>query len=384
MWKLIIQLHGGKGSSTTNVQSYTPTAQETRLQQQAADYSEAVAPNALYLNNVARGLLQDSIGSTQVDYNALNNTAQSQIANAQNGVSGLINGELPSAYQQNMENSIKSGVQNSMGTLLTDLGNRGVLNSSVTDKGIADINDSASQAMTNAYTNNIGLLSQLYGQQNDTATSGITAGAAAQEAAQQPAINLWNASLGLNGATTGVLGALAGQGTTTATQNTSGGSGVLGGVLGSLANGYTSTLGSTWCFAGDTKVKTPDGDVYIKDIKPKDIVISIGYYGKEEKEEVYATTKSINKEDKFEIRTIDKYGDEHKVITSESQPLMQENGEYIKARDIMEETTNLKNAGKVIEIKKAKRSIPVYDLKLTGNNNYIANGFIAKGGSTEW
>ena len=57
-----------------------------------------------------------------------------------------------------------------------------------------------------------------------------------QEAAQQPALNLWNASLGLNGSTTSALAAAAGKGTTTSssTQRTSGGGGLLSGLLGGL------------------------------------------------------------------------------------------------------------------------------------------------------
>lgn len=241
MWKLILQLHK-KGGSQTTVQSYKPTEQEIRLQKQAADYSEAVAPNALNLNNTAAKLLWDSLGSTKVDFTNLNNNAQQQINNANSTVQGLIRGELPSAYQQNMENSIKSGMQRSMGGLLTDLGNRGVINSSVMNKGVQGINDAAASAMSDAYTHNLGLLSQLAGQQTDQATSGITAGAAAQEAAQQPALNLWNASLGLNsGGTLGALNAVSGKGTVTSKQSTSGGG--LGGLFGGIVSGLAGNPG---------------------------------------------------------------------------------------------------------------------------------------------
>lgn len=382
MWKIRLQLHGGKGGSNTTVQSYQPTAEEKRLQAQEADYSEAVAPNALYLNNKAKDLLTNSIGETQVDYNALNQSAQNQIANAQGGVANLQNGILPSAYTQNMENSIKSGVQNSMGTLLTDLGNRGVLNSSVTDKGISDINDSASQAMSNAYTNNIALLSQLYGQQNSQATSGIAAGAAAQEAAQQPAMNLWNASLGLNGATTGALASIAGQGTTTATQNTSGGSGVLGGILTGLASNA-----SLFCFAGDTKVKTPVGNVKIKDIKLNDKVICPDASGADTIETVLSKIRTpANNEDKVYVSTTDVFGREHRVLTTNSQPLMDDSGKFVLVGELEQGKTILKQVGKVKEVRKVMEDtkIIVYDLKVSGANNYYANGFVAKGGTNEW
>ena len=108
-------------SSTTNVQSYTPTAEEIRLQRQSADYSEAVAPNALRLNNTAAGLLWDSLGSTQVDFTKLNNDAQKQIAAANGTVNGLLQGKLPTAYEQNMQDIISRGVQGSAGNLLNGL-----------------------------------------------------------------------------------------------------------------------------------------------------------------------------------------------------------------------------------------------------------------------
>lgn len=384
MFTLINQLHK-KGSSTTNVQSYTPTAQEVRLQEQAADYSEAVAPNALWLNDTARGLLQNSIGDTQVDFNSLNQTAQSQIANAQSGVSSLINGELPSAYQENMENSIKSGVNNSMGTLLTDVGNRGILNSSVTSKGISDINDAASEAMSNAYTSNIGLLSQLYGQQTSSATSGITAGAAAQEAAQQPALNLWNASLGLNsGGTLGALNAVSGQGTTTATTNTSGGSGLFGGVLSGLAGNS-----SLFCFAEETNVQTPSGDKEIKRIKAGDKVICpcVDQDGTvTTKEETVEKTMQPRYSDVYIVIAKDTTNKKHYVNTTLTQPLMTEDGKFITVNKITLGHKLKMAGGNTADVMSVVYSgeRKVYDLKVTGENNYYADGFIAKGGTNEW
>ena len=138
---------GKKGGSSTTVQSYKPTEQEIRLQKAAADYSEAIAPNALWLNGVARGLLQDSLGTIQVDYNQLLNNANQQTSAAQQGVANLTQGILPSAYQQNMENAIRSGVNNTMGSTLNNLGARGILNSSVTNTAMNDISKNAADTM---------------------------------------------------------------------------------------------------------------------------------------------------------------------------------------------------------------------------------------------
>ena len=285
-FKFDLQLFGGGGSSTTvNESKYTPSEYELQLQKAQADYANAIAPNSLWLNDTARKVLQDSLGTVQVDYNKMNQNAQNQISGAQQGysslipqysnlanannaanatyasqISGLQNGILPQSYLDNMSDAIRSGVTNTVGQNINDLGNRGVLNSSVTGQAMNDIEKNVSNTMAQQYNNNISQLSNLYGnqfnnamqtnssnagllgQQGSTygnllnsATSGTTAAAAAQEAAQQPALNLWNASIGLNGTTTGALAAAAGKGTTTNTATTSvGSSGLLGGLLGGI------------------------------------------------------------------------------------------------------------------------------------------------------
>ena len=227
---------GGGSTTVNNTSTYTPTEYELQLQKAQADYANAIAPNSLWLNDTARNILQNSIGAVQVDFNRMNNTAQNQIANAQQGYARLANGQLPTAYTQNMSDAIKSSVQDAYGQLLNNSAKRGVLNSSVTTTGLNDISKNVADTMAKSYLNNVQTLGGLYGNQINSATAPITTGAAAQEAAQQPAINLWQASLGLNGSTTGALAAAAGKGTTnsTSTQTQNGGGGLFSGLLGGL------------------------------------------------------------------------------------------------------------------------------------------------------
>ena len=63
--KFDIQKH--KGGSTVN-QTYTPTEQEIELQQIQVNYTKAIYPNMLYLNQTARSVLENSLGTVQVDY----------------------------------------------------------------------------------------------------------------------------------------------------------------------------------------------------------------------------------------------------------------------------------------------------------------------------
>lgn len=235
--KFNLQLFKGGGSTTVNNSStYTPSAYELQLQKAQADYADAIAPNSLWLNDTARKILQDSLGTVQVDFNKLNQNAQNQISAANTGMNDLTQGKLPTAYTDNMTNAIKSTLTNSYGNLLNNSANNGVLNSSVTTQGMNDISKNAADSVAQSYNQNINTLGNLYGNQINNATAGITTAATAQEAAQEPALNLWNASLGLNGSTTSALAAAAGKGTTNSSQTTSGGGGggLLSGLLGGL------------------------------------------------------------------------------------------------------------------------------------------------------
>lgn len=374
MWKIQKQSFK-KGGSTTTVQAYQPTEQEIRLQKQAADYSEAVAPNALWLNNVAQGLLKDSLGTIQVDYNQLMKDAQSQITGAQQGVANLAQGKLPEEYQKNMEESIKRGVENSVGSAVSGLGSRGVLSSSVTNNALQGINEAAAGTMAEQYQNNIGTLNGLYGQQAALAGQNITTAAGAQEAAQQPALNLWNASLGLNtGGTLGALNAMGGQGTTTTTQKTSGGGGLFGGILTGLA-GNAGLFGGA-CFTDDTMVKTPDGEKCIRHISVGDKVIADDGTEQEVVETMIPRYSVV-----YTVVTDGNNGKRY-VNTTLTQPLMTSGGDFVDVA-MLRIGTNLKGAGKVLGVVESGER-KVYDLKVTGPNTYFANGFVAKGATDEW
>ena len=231
-----LQMFKSKGGSSTTY-NYTPSEEEKALLQQQLKYQEAFYPNVIKLNQTAGDVLWDSYGTVQADYDKMNTEAQNQIANAQGIVSGLQQGVLPQEYIDNMTNAIQSGVQNTVGNAINSLGSRGVLDSSVTNKALGDISQNVSDTMAQQYANNIATQSQLANQQIGNATAGITASAGAQEAAQAPALSLWNASLGLQGSGNQVLGNIAGKyGTGVTTQNTSGNLGsFLGGAVTGLA-----------------------------------------------------------------------------------------------------------------------------------------------------
>lgn len=227
-----LQLFKG-GSTVVNNQTYTPTEYELQLQKVQADLAKQYAPNASWLNDTAKNLLQNSLGAVQVDFGKLNDQAQAQINQANQSNQSLANGQLPEEVMNNITQNAQNMAQNSMGNLLNGLANNGVLNSSVTTTGMKDLSDSVNNTISQQQQSYMNLLNGINNGNINNASAGITTAAGAQEAAQQPALNLWNASTGLASSGNSTLNALAGKGTTTTTQTTSGG-GLLGGLFGRL------------------------------------------------------------------------------------------------------------------------------------------------------
>lgn len=356
----------GKKSSTTKVESYKPTSEEKRLMEQAADYAEAVAPNSLALNNEAAKLLFGSYGTVQADFDQMNADAQAQIANAQTGLADLAAGHLPAAYQQNMQTLLDRTLTNTLGTQLQGLADRGILNSSVTQSAISGISTDAANALAQTYQSNINDLTNLYNQQLNAAALPIDASAAAQEAAQNPALRLWNASIGLNNAVTGALGAVGQRGERTSTTPSSG---LIGGVITGAAANY-------FCFTGDTQIATPKGDRAIRHIKPGDTVLAAQPDGTCAPAQVLATL-TPRYSDTYTLLT-----DTHAVHTTLSQPFTCADGIDRTLADLTI-GTELALAGHITGIVHSGRR-KVYDLKISGTNHYLANGFLAKGGDSEW
>ena len=246
-FKFNLQLFKGKGSSSTTY-SYTPSEEERALLAQQLKYQEAFFPNVIKLNQNAGDLLWDSYGTVQADYGAMNDAAQQQINNANQIVSDLQQGVVPESYSQNFQAGIANDIKGTVGNTINSLAGRGVINSSVTNKAIDDIEENVADAAAQNYNNAISTQSQLAAQQTGNATAGITASAAAQEAAQQPALNLWNASLGLAQSGNNVLGNIAGKyGTGVTTQSVN--SGGIGSFLGGAVTGLAGN-GGFWNYLG--------------------------------------------------------------------------------------------------------------------------------------
>lgn len=226
MFKFDLQLFGGgggKGGGGSSSSSYEPSEQELQIMNYMAQNAEQAQ------TGIGSLLGQFNTGVQSDTFKNLLNNSLNQVQSGQNLTSQLTQGKLPTAYTDNMTNAIKTGVNNTVGSAINSLGNRGVLNSSVTNKAMNDIAKNVSDTMAQQYSNNIGQLAGLANQQIGTATAGY---------------NPYNtlAQLGQGQANTFInspVGALRGSGTTNSKSNdgSSFGSNLLNAGLG-LATGW--------------------------------------------------------------------------------------------------------------------------------------------------
>ena len=316
---------------------------------------------------------------TSLQGNALNqkaNAAQQQFGNTSStaGALGNLATQQNSLYGDAISRMMQAAQQQYGNTTNTAgaLGNLATHEHSVYGDALSQLANAAQQKYTNSMntnSQNSGLLSNLI----NSATTPITTASVAQEAAQTPASNLWNMSLGLNGATNNALVAAAGKGTTNSTQTSTtsgGGGGFLSGLFGGAVSGLMGGLGSAWgCFPAGTMVKMGDGSE--KAIEH----IEVGDEVKTDSGKVEKVVKLMEPH----------YNDVYAVIcekghtnTTTTQPLMKPDGTYINMGDL-KIGTELKNVGKVQSIVYSGER-RVYDLQVDGENNYIADGFVAQGG----
>lgn len=229
MFKFDLQLFGGGGGKGggggggSSSSQYVPSAQELQIM-------NYMAQNAGNAQTGIKSMLEQLNTGVQSDaFKSLLSNSLNQIQSGQNLTSQLTQGQLPTAYTDNMTNAIKTGVDNTVGSAINSLGNRGVLNSSVTNKAMNDIEKNVSDTMAQQYSNNIGQLAGLANQQIGTATAGY---------------NPYNTLAGLiqgqeNTFINSPVGALRGSGTTNSKSNdgSSFGSNLLNAGLG-LATGW--------------------------------------------------------------------------------------------------------------------------------------------------
>ena len=103
------------------------------------------------------GQYEGSMGNAQNAYN-------SAVGKRASAWDDLVNGVLPSQYATNRQAALNADLKGTMGSAINNLASRGVINSSVGNKAMDDISQSASDTLAKRYADDLQLEASLLGQ----------------------------------------------------------------------------------------------------------------------------------------------------------------------------------------------------------------------------
>lgn len=388
---------------------------QSLIPQVNANTAENAAANAGYSGQIGNAITSMTQGNKELgaEYNAAmqnNNTA----------MQGLLNGVLPSSYSENRQKALQSDLTNTVGNTLSGLASRGIINSSQADSAFNDISRNASNTLAAQYGNDmqtaaglagqtynsqlagingkagllgdmfrnqlsgygqqadlantnfnnrqqgISTLSQLANQSQQMATDPIKTAATAQEAAINTPMKYLAMATGQNAPTQGLLSQLSQQRYSVATP----GQTIVRQGSGGFFGGLMSGLGSYFaCFTAGTEISTPEGAVAIERMTFGDQVISLGTVN--EVQELH----DMGEADIYELHTpsfaVETTQTEVFMTPDRKKPLTElSEGESVMTVNGFELITSIVETG---------RKEKVYELELTGDNMFYANGILAEG-----
>ncbi len=371
-------------------------------------------------NNRFSGLLGNAIQSMSQGNKELASEYNAVMQNNNTAMQGLLNGVLPSSYSENRQKALQSDLTNTVGNTLSGLASRGIINSSQADSAFNDISRNASNTLAAQYGNDMqtaaglagqayhnqlagingkaGLLGDMfknqlsgYGQQSDLSNTNfnnrmqglstlsqlanqsqqmamdpIQTAATAQEAAINTPMKYLAMATGQNAPTQGLLSQLSQQRYSVATP----GQTIVRQGSGGFFGGLMSGLGSYFaCFTAGTEISTPEGAVAIEQMAFGDQVVSLGTVNE------VTELHDMGEADIYELHTpsctVETTQTEVFMTPDGKKPLTElSEGESVMTVNGFEPITSIVETG---------RKEKVYELELTGDNMFYANGILAEG-----
>ncbi len=181
---------GGGGESTTQVKNIpNQSANEASLESGLMGY------NKLGLNNASDILGQavNSIGNTaNVNWSDLLNKYNSSMADVGSGYNSVANGVLPSTYSANRQQALNSDLSGTIGSAISALGSRGILNSSITNSALNNISQNASDTLAKQYSGDLSTQANLLNQKASNASSMLSGNAAAEQSSYYRPTSFFN------------------------------------------------------------------------------------------------------------------------------------------------------------------------------------------------
>lgn len=388
---------------------------QSLIPQVNANTAENAAANAGYSGQIGNAITSMTQGNKELgaEYNAA-------MKNNSTTMQGLLNGVLPSSYSENRQKALQSDLTNTVGNTLSGLASRGIINSSQADSAFNDISRNASNTLAAQYGNDMqtaaglagqaynsqlagingkaGLLGDMfrnqlsgYGQQADLGNTNfnnqmhglstlsqlanqsqqmamdpIKTAATAQEAAINTPMKYLAMATGQNSPTQGLLSQLSQQRYSVATPGQTIVRQGNGGFFGGLMSGLGSYLA---CFVAGTEISTPEGAVAIEQMAFGDQVISLGTVN--EVQELH----DMGEADVYELNT-----PSFAVDTTQTEVFMTPDGN--KSLTELSEGDSVMTVNgfePITAIIATGRKEKVYELELTGDNMFYANGILAEG-----
>lgn len=371
-------------------------------------------------NNRFSGLLGNAIQSMTQGNKELASEYNTAMQNNSTAMQGLLNGVLPSSYAENRQKALQADLTNTVGNTLSGLASRGIINSSQADSAFNDISRNASNTLAAQYGNDmqtaaglagqaynsqlagingkagllgdmfrnklsgygqqadlantnfnnrqqgISTLSQLANQSQQMATDPIRTAATAQEAATNTPMKYLAMATGQNAPTQGLLSQLSQQRYSVAspaqTVVRQGSGGFFGGLMSGLGSYFA-------CFTAGTEISTPEGAVAIEQMAFGDQVISFDTVNE------VTELHDMGEADIYELRTpsctVETTQTEVFMTPDGKKPLTElSEGESVMTVNGFEPITSIVETG---------RKEKVYELELTGDNMFYANGILAEG-----
>lgn len=371
-------------------------------------------------NNRFSGLLGNAIQSMSQGNKELASEYNTAMQNNNTAMQGLLNGVLPSSYAENRQKALQADLTNTVGSTLSGLDSRGIINSSQADSAFNDISRNASNTLAAQYGNDmqtaaglagqaynsqlagingkagllgdmfrnqlsgygqqadlantnfnnrqqgISTLSQLANQSQQMATDPIKTAATAQEAAINTPMKYLAMATGQNAPTQGLLSQLSQQRYSVATPGQTIVRQGSGGFFGGLMSGLGSYLA---CFTARTEISTPEGAVAIEQMAFGDQVVSLGTVNE------VTELHDMGEADIYELHTpsctVETTQTEVFMTPDGKKPLTKlSEGDSVMTVNGFEPITSIVETG---------RKEKVYELELTGDNMFYANGILAEG-----
>lgn len=371
-------------------------------------------------NNRFSGLLGNAIQSMTQGNKELASEYNTAMQNNNTAMQGLLNGVLPSSYAENRQKALQADLTNTVGNTLSGLASRGIINSSQADSAFNDISRNASNTLAAQYGNDmqtaaglagqaynsqlagingkagllgdmfrnqlsgygqqadlantnfnnrqqgISTLSQLANQSQQMATDPIKTAATAQEAATNTPMKYLAMATGQNAPTQGLLSQLSQQRYSVAspaqTVVRQGSGGFFGGLMSGLGSYFA-------CFTAGTEISTPEGAVAIEQMAFSDQVISLDTVNE------VTELHDMGEADIYELHT-----PSFAVETTQTEVFMTPDGKKpLTELSEGESVMTVNGFEPITSIVETGRKEKVYELELTGDNMFYANGILAEG-----